>query len=150
MSTGVACFVFPAASQTATHPTLWYSTFLSANSQTSITASAIDASGYQYVTGYTTASDFPTTSGTYNRTPTKSDNSLTGYQTMFVAKFNRTGTALVYSTFVANLVPAGIAIDGSGNAYVIAVAATTTATVPTTPGSWRRSCVWPAVNARIC
>ena len=141
VSTWFACFVFPAASQTAIRPTLWYSTFLSASSQTTITASAIDANGYQYVTGYTAASDFPTTSGTYNRTPTKSDNSLTGYQTMFVAKFNRTGTALVYSTFVANLVPAGIAIDRSGNAYVIAIAATTTGTVPTTPGSWRTSCV---------
>jgi hypothetical protein len=141
VSTCFACFVFPAASQTATRPTLWYSTFLSASSQTSIAASAIDANGYQYVTGYTTAPDFPTTASTYNRTPTKSDNSLTGYQTMFVAKFNRAGTALVYSTFVANLVPAGIAIDRSGNAYVIAIAATTTATVPTTPGSWRTSCV---------
>ena len=140
VSTGLAC-VFPAASQTATRPTLLYSTFLSASSQVSITASAIDANGYQYVTGYTTASDFPTTSGAYKRTPTKSNDSLTGYQTMFVAKFNRTGTALVYSTFVANLVPAGIAIDRSGNAYVIAVAATTTAAVPTTAGSWRTSCV---------
>jgi len=141
VSTWFACFVFPAASQTATRPTLWYSTFLSASSRTSITASAIDANGYQYVTGFTTAPDFPTTSGAYNRTPSKSDNSLTGYQTMFVAKFNRTGTALVYSTFVANLVPAGIAIDRSGNAYVIAIAATTTGTIPTTPGSWRTSCV---------
>ena len=141
VSTWFACLVFPAASQTATRPTLWYSTFLSASSRTSITASAIDANGYQYVTGFTTAPDFPTTAGAYSRTPTKSNNSLTEYQTMFVAKFNRTGTALVYSTFVANLVPAGIAIDRSGNAYVIAVAATTTDTIPTTPGAWRTSCV---------
>src|SRR3954454_1777779 len=100
-----------ASAQTATRPSLSYSTFLSASSQTSINASAIDANGYQYVTGYTSAPDFPTTSGAYNRTPAKSDNSLTGYQTMFIAKFNRTGAALVYSTFIANAVPASIAVD---------------------------------------
>ena len=141
LSALLTSFTITAASQTATRPTLSYSTFLSASSNTTVTASAIDANGYQYVTGYTTATDFPTTSGAYNRTPTKSAYSSSGYQTMFVTKFNRTGTALVYSTLIGNLVPAGIAVDRSGNAYVIAIAAAPPWTAPTTSGAWRTSCL---------
>jgi hypothetical protein len=74
----------------------------------------VDANGYQYVTGLTFASVFPTTSGAYRRTPTPDSSSQTGFQTMFVAKLNRGGTGLVYSTLIANALPTDIAIDSSG------------------------------------
>ena len=142
LSALTACSTLPATAQTATRPTLSYSTFLSASGRTTINASVIDAKGYQYVMGYTEATDFPTTSGAYSRTPTKDSYSDTGYRTMFITKFNRTGTALVYSTFIANAQPAGIAVDSSGNAYVVATPNPPYSfSFPTTAGSWRPSCV---------
>src|SRR4051812_31255669 len=130
-----------ASAQTTTHPALSYSTFLSASSRVDINASAIDANGYQYVTGFTDAPDFPTTPGAYNRTPAKNAFSDTGYHTMFVAKFNRTGTALIYSTFIAGASGTGIAVDSAGNAYVVGLPTTPQSPIPTTSGAWRPTCV---------
>jgi hypothetical protein len=72
----------------------------------------IDGSGNAYVTGYTASSDFPT---------------LNPYQTdqpgpdAFVTKFSSTGSTLIYSTYLGGADydwGYGIAVDGSGNAYV--------------------------------
>ena len=52
---------------------------------------ALDSSGNAYVTGFTTVSDFPTTSGAYQ----------TSYPGAFASEFNTTGSSLVYSTFLA-------------------------------------------------
>ena len=63
-----------------------------------------------------------------------------------MAKLNPSGSALVYSTYLAAPATAinGIAVDGSGNAYVTGVSSTN---FPTTPGAflsgsrWRRAFV---------
>jgi hypothetical protein len=52
---------------------------------------AVDNAGSAYVTGYTTSTDFPTTTGAF-------DTSLNGGLDASVTKMNGTGSALAYST----------------------------------------------------
>jgi hypothetical protein len=91
-------------------PVLSYSTYLSGSNNDTAEAIAVDSSGYAYVAGSTSSSDFPVTSGTYG-----------GDQDAFVTKMNTTGTALVYSVYLGGSSLDGanaIAIDNLGNAYV--------------------------------
>lgn len=65
----------------------------------------------------------------------------TATQSMFVSKLNPTGTAVVYSTFlgsVGNVEGWGIAVDPSGNAYV--VGDTDTGDYPVTAGAFQTFC----------
>jgi hypothetical protein len=94
---------------------------------------ALDNTGNAYIAGYTESSDFPTT-------PDAFDTSLNGPYDGFVTKLNPSGTALVYSTYLGGGsydYGDGIAIDGSGNAYITGY--TTSDSFPTTPGAWDTS-----------
>jgi hypothetical protein len=99
---------------------------------------ALDPSGNAYVTGYTDAFDFPVTPGAYK---TVNGDLLEG----FVTKLNPTGSTLVYSTFLGGSLAdygTGIAVGGSGNAYV--TGQTVSTDFPVTPGAylsakWARS-----------
>jgi uncharacterized repeat protein (TIGR01451 family) len=76
---------------------------------------AVDGSGNAYVTGYTYSGE-----GTF---PVRVGPSLTasGYSDVFVAKISAAGTALVYCGYIGGSnddLGMGIAVDGSGNAYV--------------------------------
>jgi uncharacterized repeat protein (TIGR01451 family) len=91
-------------------PIISYSTYLSGTNTDTPASIAVDGSGYAYVTGTTSSSDFPITSGTYQ-----------GNTDVFVTKLNPTGTGLVFSTFIGGTsldTSRGIAIDNAGNAYV--------------------------------
>lgn len=106
-------------------PVLIYSTYFGGTGQNSDFGSgeiAIDQQGNTYITGTTTATDFPATQtiGTL-----KTD----GSALMFVTKINPTGTGIVYSTYIggtgANIhllnetdEPTAIATDTNGYAYV--------------------------------
>ena len=93
---------------------LVYSTYLSGSIQDTAAGIAVDASGNAYVVGWTYSTDFPTTSGAFQKTER-------GGQDGFVTKVNSTGTGLVYSTYLGGSLndrANGIAIDASGNAYV--------------------------------
>ena len=76
---------------------------------------AVDSSGDTYVTGMTLSPKFPTTKGAYQTSGAFIKTIGLGG---FVTKFNATGSALVYSTFLGGIVPAGIAVDSAGAAYV--------------------------------
>src|SRR5262249_61343404 len=67
-----------------------------------LTGIAVDAAGNAYVTGYTAYKDFPTTPDAAFPAPLGlgiCGNSLC--RDAFVTKLNSTGTALIYSTFLA-------------------------------------------------
>ncbi len=94
---------------------LVYSTFLGGNSSDVGYSIAVDGSGNAYVTGQTTSINFPT-QNPYQQT-------LRGASAgdAFATKLSPSGNSLVYSTYLGgNVADAGfgIAIDGSGNAYV--------------------------------
>jgi hypothetical protein len=96
-------------------PVLSYSTYLGGNSAESGTGIAVDSSNNAYVTGYTSSTDFPTMD------PYQGTNKAAPNQTVFVAKLNPAGSALVYSTYLGgsyNDESEAIAVDSSGNAYV--------------------------------
>jgi thrombospondin type 3 repeat protein/beta-propeller repeat-containing protein/hemolysin type calcium-binding protein len=79
--------------------------------------------GEAYVTGNTPpgSTNYPTTAGAF-------DTSQNGLMDTFVSKINSAGSALVYSTFLggaATDIARGIAVDGSGAAYVTGAAQST-------------------------
>ena len=116
----------------STGSALVYSTFLGGTGGDQGNGIAIDGGGNAYITGFTSSSDFPTTSGAFQT-------SLNGAVNVFITKLNSTGTApLVYSTYLGGSDDdegAGIAIDGSGNAYITGLA--TSSNFPTTPGAFQ-------------
>lgn len=95
---------------------LVYSTYLGGSSGDTIAdAIAVDGAGSAYVTGTTSASNFPTAGGPVQ--PLYAG----GLHDGFVAKLSAAGNALVYSTYLGGSgddVENSIALDPSGNAYV--------------------------------
>ena len=90
---------------------------------------AVDAAGNAFVTGFTGASDFPTT-------PEAVQQLLIGYRNAFVTKLNASGTALVYSTYLGGNggdEGRGLALDAAGNAYV--TGSTSSSDFPVTAGA---------------
>jgi hypothetical protein len=99
-------------------PVLSYSTYLGGSVADSGKGIAVDSSGNAYVTGVTSSPDFPTTNAFQ---PTYGG----GGSDAFVVKLNATGSALIYSTYLggpSNDWGSGIAVDSSGDAYVVGVA----------------------------
>jgi hypothetical protein len=94
-------------------PVLIYSTFLGGTGQDSGVAIAVDPSGSAYITGEAGSATFPTLN---------SNQAFSGSQDAYVAKFNASGTGLVYSTFLGGNTGFehgyAIAVDSTGAAYV--------------------------------
>jgi len=116
-------------------PILNYSTYIGPVADAS--SIAVDQNGEAYITGVATL-DFPTTSGSYQPVgvPSSTESGLwpEGGKP-FVAKFNGTGTALLYATFLSGSgldAATGIALDASGDAYVVGTTSSTN--FPTTLG----------------
>lgn len=115
---------------------LVYSTFLGGSDDESTNYGptiAVEAEA-AYVTGYTYSSDFPITPGAFQTTcggcPNTNDT--------FITKLNMTGSTLLYSTFLGGSGPdagQGIAVDGSGVAYV--TGGTWSDDFPITPGGFQ-------------
>lgn len=94
---------------------------------------AVDEFGNVYLTGWTSATDFPTT-------PTAFDRSFNGggpeyFIDTFVTKLDASGSNLLYSTYLGGNRDDwgnGLTIDAEGYAYVVGV--TYSINFPTTPG----------------
>ncbi len=103
---------------------LVYSTYLGgsgAESSLGAVGIAVDSSGNAYVTGRTDSTDFPTAS------PIQAAHGG-GNRDAFVTKLNAAGNVLVYSTYLGGSggdEPFGIAVDASGNAYVMGLTRST-------------------------
>jgi hypothetical protein len=115
-------------------PVLSYSTYLGGSGfDDQGLGIAVDAAGNAYVTGFTDSLDFPTTAGAFQ--PTLGG---FGFNDAFVMKFNPTGSALVYSTYLGGRggdEGLGIAVDAAGNAYVTGDTGSTD--FPTTAGAFQ-------------
>lgn len=97
-------------------PVVTFSTFLGGSGADQAWDFDVDPAGNICVAGYTASANFPrTVPGTLN-----------GFWDMFVAKFDPTGSTLIYSTFLSATgfstsiteYATGIACDAAGNAYV--------------------------------
>ncbi len=110
-------------------PILSYSTYLGGSGTDESYAIAVDGDGNAYVTGRTQSLDFPTSGSIYGTSAGDFD--------VFVTKLNAAGSALVYSTYLGGSEVDrgyGIAVDGSGSAYVTGV-------------TWSDANDFPTVNA---
>ena len=118
----------------ATATSLLYSTYLGGNNQGDVRGDkgygiAVDSSGNAYVTGFTDSTNFPTTTGAFQTILEG------GLENAFMTKLNASGTALIYSTYLGvNSVGSGIAVDGTGNAYVTG---STGSNFPTTTSAYQ-------------
>ena len=96
--------------------TLIYSTYVGGSGNDGGNAIAVDASGDAFVAGETaSATDFPTTNGALQTTFGG------GGLDAFAFELNPAGTKLTYSTYLGGNgddVASGLALDGSGNAYI--------------------------------
>ena len=93
---------------------LGYFTFLGGSQGEYGYSIAVDVSGNAYVGGVTYSANFPATAGAFQ---TASGGGADG----FVAKLNSTGSTFTYATYLGSKrqeYAQGLAIDGSGNAYV--------------------------------
>ncbi len=101
----------------STGSALVYSTYLGGSGTTGSELAnglAVDSTGTVYVAGTTNSSNFPTTSGTYQRI-------YGGSQDGFVARINAAGSALLFCTYLggSNFDWANaVGFDSSGNTYV--------------------------------
>ena len=75
---------------------LTFATFLGGNGYDACACTAIEASGTIAVAGYTYSSDFPTTSGAFDRT----FGGGAGMNDAFVVRLTSRGTSLAYATFL--------------------------------------------------
>lgn len=113
-------------------PVIW-STYVGGAGSDGMSDLALDPSGNFVCVGLTQSSNFPSTVGSY-------DTVYNGYSDAYIFKMNPTGTALVYGTFLGAAgnvddQALGVAVDGSGNAYV--VGETTSGSFPVTVGAWK-------------
>jgi hypothetical protein len=121
---------------------LVYSTFLGGSDFDTGRAIAIDSSGNAYVAGSTKSIDFPTTGNSFDPTfniPGNCPRCAIDNTDGFVTKLNRTGSGLVYSTFLGGALDSddifAITVDAARNAYV--TGETGSADFPVTPGAFR-------------
>jgi hypothetical protein len=106
-------------------PTLVYSTYYGGTYYDSARGMAIDSQGNAYIVGATSSGDLPTTAGSLRPNAPAglpSSTSATGY----LAKFDSTGTQLIYATYIggSSMSPIGfnqanaVAVDAGFNAYI--------------------------------
>jgi uncharacterized protein (TIGR03437 family) len=123
---------------------------ISCGGQTYGTGVAVDANGYFYLVGETSASTLPTTAGVFQRTAAPLGNSGTYVEAWrgFVAKFSpvtsASGASLAYATYLGGHTQAlgdyisGITIDSAGNAYIVGY--TNSPDFPVTAGAYSTVC----------
>lgn len=124
--------------------TLVYGTYIGGANDDTVFGIAVDGNGDAFVTGATSSSDFPVTKGAFqtvfagpSTAPAPRAFSPTFvYGDAFAAELNPAGTALLYSTYIGGAgddAGQAIAVDASGNAYV--VGHTTSTNFPVTSGA---------------
>ena len=100
---------------------LVYSHVFGGTGDTFVSDLAVDAGGNAYLTGISTSDNLPTTAGTFQKT-------RKGDADGFVLKWKPGPTGVVWGTYLGGSLlewVTGIAVDGSGNVYVVGVTAST-------------------------
>ncbi len=119
----------------ATGTQLLFSTYFGGSSIDVAQDVALDASGNVYLAGWTASNNFPVTTGAF-----QTSGGSNGNIEVFVSKLNSTGSAVLYSTYLAardSDYGYGIAVDSGGHAYV--TGRTDSNNFPTTAGAFRPS-----------
>jgi hypothetical protein len=115
---------------------LVYSTYLGGSGQDEGSGIAVDQNGNAYVVGATTSTSFPVTRNAIQ--PKDPSNPKYADSSAYVSVLNATGSGLLYSSYLGGSygdAAFGIALDGSGNAYVSG--RTSSTNFPTTTGAYQ-------------
>ncbi len=126
-------------------PILAYSTYFGGSSAEFVVAVTADSSGNAFVTGLTISEDFPLTAGAFQAVDFATPSNAVS--TAFISKFNPSGTALLYSTYLGGIaIPntlhaqgdygKAIAVDSAGNAYITGY--TYSSDFPITSGAFQK------------
>lgn len=118
---------------------LIFSTFLGGNEGEQALCCTVDGSGNAYVAGLTPSANFPVTAGAFDTTYGGAG-FLHKWGDAYVTKFNSTGSALLYSTYLGGSgddVALGIDLDSQGNACVTGT--TFSSQFPATAGAYDTS-----------
>ncbi|WP_309495566.1 SBBP repeat-containing protein [Mechercharimyces sp. CAU 1602] len=110
---------------------LLYSTYLGGSGTDCGLSIDVNSKQEAFVTGTTASANFPTTSGAFQTIQT-------GFESIFVSKFNTAGTSLLYSTLISGSEGergVSIRVDDGGNAYV--TGETTSSDFPITSGAFQ-------------
>jgi len=124
-------------------PTLTYSSYIGGSLLDHAQSVALDSSGNAYLTGNTLSIDFPTTAGVVETACDMGNPPCNG--NAFVMELTPSTSTLVYSTYLggnADDTGFGIAVDGSGDAYVAGEVQSTN--FPTSPGAYQTACGGPS------
>jgi hypothetical protein len=115
---------------------LAYSTYIGGSGFDMGRGIELDSAGFPYIVGNTSSTNFPTTTGAYDRT-------YGGITDVFVTKVNRTFDKLIFSTYIGGTTGDkgyAIAVDGAGNSYITGYTDVFgTKQYPTTPGAYDTS-----------
>ena len=117
-------------------PVLNYSTYLGGTGTDQGLGIAVDAAGNAFIAGITFSTDFPTTANAQNKGPLASN----ARGAVFVTEMNPTGTAQIYSTYLAGSTgesARAIALDPSGKIYI--TGQTASIDFPTTSNALKQS-----------
>ena len=93
---------------------LVYCTYLGGSADDRGYGIAVDSTGSAYIAGSTTSTNFPVRNALQSK--------LAGGRNAFIVKLNPAGNSLVYATYLGGSgsdAASGIALDSSGNAYVV-------------------------------
>ncbi len=115
-------------------PTLVYSTYLGGSGDDSGSSITVDSNNNVYVAGTTSSTNFPLMNAAFSAN--------VGLADIFVTKIDAAGANLVYSTYVGGSGMDrgdGIAIDSSGNAFVVGRVDSSSTNFPTTAGSFAQN-----------
>jgi PKD repeat protein len=110
-----------------------WATYYGGTSDDRATAVVVDSDGNVVITGYTTSSDIPTTSGACNRT-------LIGANDIFVVKLTPDGSSQIFSTYYGGSKgdrAMAMAMDSAKNVYI--TGRTLSTNFLTTPGAYQTS-----------
>lgn len=129
---GGDAFVMKINSVAPANPSVVFSTFLGGEGEDSATDVDVDTGDLIYVAGRTTSPDFPTLNGFQDII----SNPFSGLADAFVTRLSRSGSTVLYSTFLGGEVideANGLGVDADG--YVYISGRTTSPDFPVTPGA---------------
>jgi len=115
-------------------PTLVYSTYLGGAGDDTGSSIAVDSSNNIYIAGTTNSTNFPLQGAAFGANA--------GLADIFVTKIDASGANILYSTYIGGSGQDradGLAIDASGNAYVVGRIDSSSINFPSTMGSFASS-----------
>lgn len=98
-------------------PVVQYSAIIGVNNDITVSGISVDAAGDLFITGSTFATNYPVVNG--------QQHSATGSQQVYITKLNPAGDTILYSTYMPASgfsTASSLALDSSGDAYVIGIA----------------------------